>query len=313
MDDAHQKQQKFQAALDVFVERLQEDRNILGAVLVGSLDPDHIWRKDAMWLWLIELDGVQKRHDSDGGEERLFRTLVENDINLHCEIIPRGRFRRMLEGSSRTAFDCSFFAKRQLLFSKDTSISKWFEQANTTAVKDQQKELVAVTSWAIFCEKRIRRILQDKGDLRLACDTLTHSAHAVASALVVEAGEVFEGVALDRALPNHPQLFEALYLAPLKNQADPKVVESGLQALSEFLEQRAESNLKPVLEFLRKKGAVVPLTVLCDHFAYSQLYPWHLEAACEWLVRAKRVEKLSAAYKLTKKSRVEVEEPAYML
>lgn len=311
--DPLQKQSEFQQALDNFVGRLEEERNVLGAVLVGSLDPEHLWSKDSMWLWLIEADGVQKRHRFDGEEERLFRTLVENDINLHCEIIPRSRFRRMLEGNSRTAFNCSFFAKRELLFSKDPSIQKWFEEANSVAVKDQQKELVAVTSWSIWAEKSIKRLLDQKSDLRLAADSLCEAAHAVAAALVVESGEVYEGASLDRAIPSHPKLFDELYLAPMKNREDEKVLRAGLKALTGFLEERAEANLKPVLDFLSKKGQVVPLTELCDHFAYSQLYPWHLEAACEWLVRSGRVEKLGAPYKLTKKSRTELEEPAYSL
>ena len=42
------------------------------------------------------------------------------------------------------------------------------------------------------------------------------------------------------------------------------------------------------------------------------LYPWHLEAACEWLEGKKRIGKFSAPFGLTKMSRVEVEEPAYL-
>lgn len=313
MFDNTAKSERFQVALDLFVDRLQEERNILAAVLVGSLDAEHIWRKDSMWLWLVEADGVQKRHKSDGEEERLFRTLVENDINIHCEMIPRSRFRKMLEGSSRTAFDCSFFAKRALLFSKDSSIEGWFQQANTIATKDQQKELLAVTTWAIHMEKHAKRLLEDKGDVLLASQSLVEAAHAVAAALLVSEGEVFEGVAIEKALPRHPELFDALYWKVLKNREDRPTAEAALKALGEFLDERAQDNLKPVLEFLKKKGGVVPLTVLSDYFAFSQLYPWHLDSACEWLVRRKMIEKLSAPYKLTKKSRVEVEEPAYML
>ena len=50
-----------------------------------------------------------------------------------------------------------------------------------------------------------------------------------------------------------------------------------------------------------------------DHFAFSQLHPWHLESACEWLERKGRLEKVSAPFKLTKRSQGQVEEPAYFL
>jgi hypothetical protein len=67
-----------------------------------------------------------------------------------------------------------------------------------------------------------------------------------------------------------------------------------------------------VLRYLRKTKRLVPLSELSDHFAHSQLFPWHLESACEWLERKGRIGKFSAPFGLTKLSRVEVEEPAYL-
>ncbi|HUQ51508.1 MAG TPA: hypothetical protein VM692_04755, partial [Gammaproteobacteria bacterium] len=56
-----------------------------------------------------------------------------------------------------------------------------------------------------------------------------------------------------------------------------------------------------------------PLSEIGDQFAFSQLHPWHFEAACEWLERKGLVEKVSAPFKLTKRSLERVEEPAYFL
>jgi hypothetical protein len=50
---------------------------------------------------------------------------------------------------------------------------------------------------------------------------------------------------------------------------------------------------------------------MSDHFAFSQVHPGHLEAACEWLERKGLLEKVSAPFKLTKRSLERVEEPAY--
>ena len=58
---------------------------------------------------------------------------------------------------------------------------------------------------------------------------------------------------------------------------------------------------------------MVALSEVSEHFAYSQLYPGHLESACEWLEKKGRLEKVSAPFKLTKRSREDVEEPAYYL
>ena len=74
-------------------------------------------------------DGVSRRLPSDGNDERVFRILVENGINIHAEVIPRSRFKKMVEGASRTAFSCSFFAHRQIVYSQDASIDSWFKKA----------------------------------------------------------------------------------------------------------------------------------------------------------------------------------------
>src|SRR5437868_1383430 len=105
---------RFQAALHQLIERIAEDRYVLAIVLVGSLSSETIWRREALGVWIIEADGVSRRLPSDGQDERIFRILVENGINIHAEVIPRSRFKKMVEGASRTAFSCNFFARRQV-------------------------------------------------------------------------------------------------------------------------------------------------------------------------------------------------------
>src|ERR1700724_1561464 len=139
-DDA-EKVARFKAALDQLIERIAADRYVLAVVLVGSLAEETIWRRDTLGLWIIEADGVSRRLPSDGNDERVFRILVENGINIHAELIPRSRFKKMVEGASRTAFSCSFFADRQIVYSKDPSIESWFKKANSLATKDQEREL----------------------------------------------------------------------------------------------------------------------------------------------------------------------------
>ena len=62
-------------------------------------------------------------------DERIFRILVENGINIHAEVIPRSRFKKMVEGASRTAFSCNFFAQRAgSSTSKDPSIDELVQE-----------------------------------------------------------------------------------------------------------------------------------------------------------------------------------------
>lgn len=304
---------RFQAALDRFVERISADRSILAVVLVGSLSEETIWRRYALDVWIIEADGVTRRLRSDGEDERIFRILVEDGINIHAEVIPRTRFKRMVEGSSRTTFSCNFFAERRLVYSIDPSIEGWFETANTIAVKDQEKELLSFTTWTIYAHRAAKLRLDIKDDLELAQQQAIEAAHSVAHTEIIRRGQVVESDVIYRAIDGAPELFKTIYLDVLAKPRDRKVLESALAATDAYLDEHYEQHLKPLLAFLEKENRVVPLSEIGDHFAFSQLHPWHLAAACEWLHRKGRLEKLSAPFKLTKRSRDSTEEPAYLL
>jgi hypothetical protein len=312
-ETVREKVARFNAALNQFIERLREDRYVLAAVLVGSLAEATIWRRHSLELWIIEADGVSRRLQSDGNDERIFRILVENGINIHAEVIPRSRFKQMVEGASRTAFSCNFFAERKLIYSADRSIENWFEHANTVAIRDQERELLAFTTWTIHSHEHARKRLEVKNDLELAAQEVLGAAHSVAHTEVIRNGKVWEDDVIYKAIEINPKLFKTIYLDVLSKPKNRKTLSAALDAINGYLDQHYKAHLKPLLQYLKKENRLMPLSEISDHFAYSQVYPGHLAAACEWLERKGRLQKLSAPFKLTKRSREQVEEPAYLL
>lgn len=302
---------RFKAALDQFIERVTADRYVLAVVLVGSLTEATIWRKDSIGVWVIEADGVSRRLRSDGKDERIFRVLVEEGINLHAEVIPRSRFKQMIEGSSRTAFSCNFFEKRSIVYCRDPSIKNWFEQANTVAVKDKERELLRFSTWTFYALRGARRLLEQRKDLELAQQGLLHAAHSIAHTEIIRWGKVWEDLVIYKAMELNPELFQVIYTDVLAKRKNRTVLRTAADAIDGYLGKHFKAHLKPLLTFLKKEDRVVPLSEIGDHFAFSQVYPWHIEAACEWLERRGELEKLSAPFKLTKRSQDEVEEPAY--
>lgn len=311
-DDAA-KVARFEAALDQFIERISQDRYILAVVLVGSLSVETIWDRESLHLWIIEADGVSRRLPSDGSDERIFRFLVENGINIHAEVIPRSRFKMMVEGASRTAFSCNFFAQRRIVHSTDPSIDNWFKTANSIAIKDQERELLTFSTWTIHAHRHARMRLEIKKDLELAAQETLWAAHSVAHTEIIRQGKVCEQDVIYRAIESNPDLFQTIYLDVLAKRKNRRILETALDAVDDYLDRHHRAHLKPLLDYLKKQNRLVPLSEISDHFASSQLYPWHLESACEWLEGKGRLQKLSAPFKLTKRSLERVEEPAYLL
>jgi hypothetical protein len=290
-----------------------EDRHVLAVVEVGSLRSETIWARESLSLWIIEADGVTRRIPSDGTDERVFRILVENGINVHAEVIPRSRFKKMVEGASRTAFSCNFFAERRIVASNDPSIDGWFEKANRLATKDQERELLGFSTWTIHAARHARKRLDIKGDLALAAQETLWAAHSVAHTEIIRRGEVWEQDVIYRAIEGAPDLFRTIYLEVLAEPKNRRVLSAALDAVDAYLHEHYPAHLKPLLDYLKKQNRVVPLSEISDHFAFSQLHPGHLESACEWLEHKGLLEKVSVPFKLTKKSREHIEEPAYFL
>jgi hypothetical protein len=312
-DDDAKKLGRFKATLAQFVERIMEDRYVLAIVQVGSLLLETMWERHSLSLWIIEADGVTRRLPSDGTDERVFRTLVENGVNVHAEVIPRSRFKKMVEGASRTAFSCNFFAERRVVASKDKSIDGWFTKANRLATKDQERELLAFSTWTIHASHHARKRLDVKGDLALAAQETLGAAHSVAHTEIIRRGEVWEQDVIYRAIEGAPELFRTIYLDVVARPRNRRVLAAALDRVDGYLEEHYEAHLRPLLDYLKKQNRVVPLSEIGDHFAFSQVHPGHLESACEWLERKGLLEKVSAPFKLTKRSTERVEEPAYFL
>jgi hypothetical protein len=170
---------------------------------------------------------------------------------------------------------------------------------------------LAFSAWTIHAVSHARKRLELKGDLALASQETLEAAHSVAHTEIIRRGEVWEDDVIYRAIEGAPTLFKAVYLDVLAKPKNRAVLTAALDAIDAYLEEHYREHLKPLLDYLTKQNRVVPLSEISDHFAFSQLHPGHLEAGCEWLEHKGLLEKVSAPFKLTKRSLERVEEPAY--
>ena len=105
----------FAAALASLIEEVKRDRSILAAILCGSLSHDTVWAKSDIDLVLVTIDD---RLVPAGG-----KALYADGVNIHALLVPRGEFRKMVEGSVRNSFMHSFLAKGRLLYTHDPTIA----------------------------------------------------------------------------------------------------------------------------------------------------------------------------------------------
>src|SRR5262249_16331305 len=123
----------FNEALTSLVERLKQDRYILAAILYGSLSHDQVWEKSDIDLLRV---GTEEKRPA-----RSF-CLVENGINIHATLVPRSRFKAMLEGSLQSSMVHASFAKSRLLFSHDETLREYYEGARRVGDADREWQLL---------------------------------------------------------------------------------------------------------------------------------------------------------------------------
>ncbi|MEO1529674.1 MAG: hypothetical protein AAFX06_29995 [Planctomycetota bacterium] len=152
-----------------------------------------------------------------------------------------------------------------------------------------------------------------KKDIELAAQEILWAAHSVAHTEILRKGEICEQDVIYRAIDGAPELFQTIYLDVLAKRKNKTVLAAALAAIEGYLVENHREHLKPLFDYFRKNPRVVPLSEISDHFAFSEVYPWHIESACDWLERHGYLERLSAPFKLTKRSRDGFEEPAYLM
>ena len=109
-------QQRFSDALQALIEQVKQDRSVLAAMLLGSLSHDRVWAKSDIDLLLVTID--------DKKVEAGDRALYADGVNVHAFLLPRAKFRAIVEGSVRNSSLHAFVAKGRLLYTHDESFDR---------------------------------------------------------------------------------------------------------------------------------------------------------------------------------------------
>ena len=109
----------------------------------------------------------------------------------------------------------------------------------------------------------------------------------------------------------NPAFFTTIYTAMLNTRKTRKNVQAALDAIDEYLAQRAAALFRPVLDHLREVGEARSCTEIEAHFKRN----FDLEGvttACEYLADRGLIGKASTPVQLTRRSNVIAQELAFV-
>jgi len=296
-------QAKFIEALDSLIAQLKMDRSILAAILCGSLSHDIVWAKSDIDLGLITIDDKKAKTGSVA--------LNAGGVNVHAFLMPRAEFRKTVEGAVRNSFIHSLLAKGRLLYTHDETITQLCARMQEIGERDTQVQLLAAATHALPSVYKAHKWFITRGDLEYTALWILYAANSLARVEVISARLLADREVMPQAMTLNPAFFKTVYSDLLNMKKTRVSVTGALDAIDEYLEQRATMLFRPVLAHLREAAEARSCTEIEDHFK-RHFDIEGVTSACEYLADRRLIGKVATPVQLTKKSNVTVEELAFV-
>ena len=295
-------EKRYHDALDSLLTKVKKDRNIIAAILCGSMSYDQVWDKSDIDLLLVQREGK--------GDPRGY-TLAENGVNIHAEVVPRSQLRRWQEAALQGSFDHSFFSRSTLLFCSDESVKTWYQNANLHNIggRDRGLQLLIVATGLLPTLRYAEKQFYVNKDLNYSFLSILRTVESLARIEVILNDEVPSREVIQPALEYNPAFFHITYSDLINREKNEAVIQNALDTINAYLNEKLFI-FQPILDFLAEADGPRSTTELNSYFQ-KKIGDHRLDAAYEWLARKGIIQGVSTSVKLTLKSQVEMEETAY--
>ena len=295
----------YNLALENFVNKVKQDRNIIAVLLFGSLSYDTVWKKSDIDLILLS------RHERQPVK---WLSLIENGIHIHAMIQPRNQFKRAIEGGLQDSLLHSTFAKSTLLYTTDETIRDYYEGVDHLGAHDREMQWMTAAAGLIYTLTKAEKWLCVKHDTEYAFLWLMYSVNGLAKMETLRHNRLTTREMIPQAQKLNPELFQKVYTdliaAPQKDEITLTAV---LATFHDYLETHVEEFARPMLHYLRGQERPVPSSEIHRYFD-RHTSGADLGNLLEWLAERGTLQIVPSPLRLTDKSPLAVvEEAAYYL
>ena len=307
-------EEQYREAVERLVEKVQKDPYVLAAIVAGSFSYAQVWEKSDLDVELIGKDAIRPTQS--------FFSLVENGVNIHANISPRSAFKQTIESAQQGSFMHSYFSHSTLLFSHDASIQEWYDKnANRDTIGDRDKQFQLLNVIAstlpslVYAEKQF----YVNKDCLTAFLSILNVVQGLARLEVLLNDEIPAREVIQPALRYNPEFFDSVYTDLINCEKTEAVIQDALDAVNTYLDDR-QFIFQPILDYLIEQKAPRTNTELnadlgrslhVNSEGFPEFDDEPLDLTCQWLVWKGIIRQVAMPMKLTAKSQVPVEEPAY--
>ena len=307
-------EEQYREAVDLLVEKVQTDPYVLAAIVAGSFSYAQVWEKSDLDVELIGRDAIRPTQS--------FFSLVENGVNIHANISPRSAFKQTIESAQQGSFMHSYFSHSTLLFSHDASIQEWYDKnANLDNIgeRDKQFQLLNVIASTLPSLVYAEKQFYVNKDCLTSFLSLLNVVQGLARLEVLLNNEIPAREVIQPALRYNPDFFKRVYADLINCEKTEAVIQDALDAINAYLDAR-QFIFQPILDYLAEQKAPRTNTELnadlgrglhVNSEGVPEFDDEPLDLTCQWLAWKGIIRQVAMPIKLTAKSQVPVEEPAY--
>ena len=132
--------QRFDDALEAFIEFIKQDKSIIAALLFGSLVEGNVWEKSDVDIILIS---------NDERKPYRFYWLDQDELNFQVSVYSRDRFKRMFEQNLSGSWFQHMVNTSKILYSNDKTIDEYIQRAQSPGKRDVELQILYVISMVI--------------------------------------------------------------------------------------------------------------------------------------------------------------------
>ncbi|MFX0206026.1 MAG: nucleotidyltransferase domain-containing protein [Candidatus Hodarchaeota archaeon] len=289
---------RYEEAVESFVTRIKEDRNVIAVILSGSLAYDEVWGRSDIDVFVITTDEkTPSRHI----------LLSENEVIFEVSLYSRDHFKKDAEGGLQGTALQHALSTSQVVFTRDETIREYIEGARVVGERDKELQLMGCYSRAIYFIEKATKMLYVKKDILSSFYYIPQLVLHLARMEVLMTGAIPQREVIKQAIDLNPEFFNAVYTNLLQISIDYEVLHRTLVSIEQYMEDRLEVVFKPVLDYLARAGEVRGESELNEYFGKKNI---------EWINYHYLAEKgivlcTTTPIRLTSKSRSMMYEPAY--
>ena len=292
-------QERYQKAIDSFIDKIRDDQNVIAVIVSGSVAYDVIWEKSDVDTTVVVRDQPLKSHSL---------SIIEDGITFNLWLLPRSSFKRDTEGAIGGSMMQSYLSNGKIVYSKDESLYEHFENLKYIGEDDRAISALFLADMLIAVMHKVQKWMTVRKDLKYAQYFFLKAAEGVADMELCIRGIPTSRSAIQKAQMLNPEIMKIFYHEPMAHLMTEAELTDGLKRLNGYIEEQMDLFKKPVIAYL-SDGELKTTTMIAKHLRIDSHY---IIDVLDYLAEKGVIEKVSHLIKLTPKSRSSVEEIGFL-